>query len=429
MPLVGSIPGLLTGRYAFLERARDSCGGIFELDLGLSSVTVICDPYLAEEVLIQRPQHFDKGEAFWEGGREWFGNGLILSEGEHWRRQRRLMNPGFRRERIASFEATIAATIEEQIHLLEGPATRGQAIDFCSWSSPLIATLAARLLLGSEPDQQVFAAFSEAVSVLFSELLSGMVTRKLPRWIPVPGIARAEAARATIDAIVLELIAERRANPASGGTDLLSMLISATDERGAMSDEDLRDEIVVIYIAGYETTAAALAWMMRLLADVPELVGELQAALDRGEDPGELALLDACVRESLRLYPPALVLPRRAAVDEELGGYRIAAGSSVAVVPWLIQRNPEFWPEPTRFDPSRHLDGPARPRLAWMPFGAGQRTCIGKGLAMMELRAALASVLRRYTPRPAPDCPPAEPRMTPTLSPRNGVWLRLEPRA
>lgn len=428
MPVLGSVPSLLFQRYGFLERARDRCGNIFRVDLGVGEITIVGDPVLAEEVFIQRARHFDKGGEFWEGAREAIGNGLALSEGDLWRRQRRLMNPEFRRERIAGFAATITTTIEQSVRELEPLAARGEPTDISLWTTKLLATLTLRILLGSELDEAKFVAFRDALGVMLDGILSGVVTRKLPGWVPVPGAARFEAARQTADEIVLSLIAERRA---AGGTghDLLSMLLAAADDEGGMSDGQLRDEVVLTYIAGYETTAWALAWGLMVLADEPGLVGELQAELDREQDLRAIPLLDACVREALRLYPSAPLIPRRALVDEQLGGYRISAGTQLIVSPWLVHRNPEIWPEPARFDPYRHLQDTARPRLSWMPFGAGQRICIGKGLAMMEATMAMGMLLRRYTPLPASGRRRSEPRLSSTLSSRDGVWLRLVPRA
>ncbi|MEM9458176.1 MAG: cytochrome P450 [Myxococcota bacterium] len=427
MPVLGSVPSLLLQRYRFLERARERCGNIFRVDLGVGEVTVVGDPILAEEILIRRARHFDKGGEFWEGAREAIGNGLALSEGDLWRRQRRLMNPEFRRERIAGFASTITTTIEQSLPELEPLASGGENTDISLWTSKLLATLTVRILLGSELDEARFVALRDSLGVMLDGILSGVVTRKLPGWVPVPGVARFEAARQTVDEIVLSIIAERRAT-AGTGHDLLSLLLAAVDDEGGMSDQQLRDEVVLAYTAGYETTAWALAWGLMVLGDEPGLVAELQAELDRQPDLRAIPLLDACVREALRLYPSAPLIPRRALVDEQLGGHRIAAGTQLMVSPWLIHRNPEIWPEPTRFDPYRHVEGTTRPRLSWMPFGAGQRICIGKGLAMMEATTALGMLLRRYTPLPA-SRRRSEPRLSSTLGSRDGIWLRLAPRA
>lgn len=427
LPLVGSIPALLRERFDFFARARERCGDIFELDLGVQTIVVVADPGAAEEIFVSRSKNFDKGEAFWDGLREAIGNGLALSEGELWRRQRRLMNPEFRRERIAGFRATIDATVDELLDELEQLGAGGATIDISAWTSTLLATLTVRLLFGVGLGPEAFARVRDALAVMLDGALAGIVTRKLPGWVPVPGASQFDEARKILDESILGMIAQRRA-AAEPGKDLLGMLLMATDDDGVMSDQQLRDEVVVAYIAGYETTAWALAWGLMLLAEQPEFVAELQAEVDRHEDLLSIPLLDATVREILRLYPSAPFVPRRAIVDEELLGHPIRAGTTVVVMPWLIHRNPKFWPDPTRFDPRRHLEPSARPRLAWMPFGAGQRVCIGQGLALMEANLALGKLLRRFTPIPGRGHRRSEPRLSTTLSSRDGVWISLKQR-
>lgn len=428
LPLIGSIPLVLRERFGFFQRAFRRCGEIFVLDLGVTEVVVVGDPEAAEQVLVQRSKNFDKGGDFWERGREVIGNGLAISEGELWRRQRRLMNPAFRRERIAGFRATIAATVDEQLAELGRLAAEDRTLEVSSWTGNLLSTLTVRLLIGATVGARDFTGFRDSLQVLLDDSLPAIVTRKLPRWLPIPGAARSALARRHVGELIEKIIAERRA-ASTAGDDLLGMLIAATDEEGVMSDQQLRDEVVITYIAGYETTAWTLAWGLMLLAEHPDLVAALQAAVDEQEDPLRIPLLDATVREILRLYPSAPFLPRRAVVDEELLGYRIPAETTVVVMPWLVHRDARFWPEPSRFDPQRHLDGSTRPRLAWMPFGAGQRLCIGQGLAMMEASMTLAALLRRFTPMPGRGHRRGEPRLSATLSARDGVWIRLKPRA
>jgi cytochrome P450 len=427
LPLVGSVPALLLQRYDFLDRARERCGDIFVLDLGVREIVVVADPIAAEDILVSRSKNFDKGEEFWNGGREAVGNGLVLSEGELWRRQRRLMNPEFRREKLAGFRATIETLVDPMLDELARQSRDGATIDVAAWASNLLATSTVRLLIGTDLDPATFARLRDALVVILDGIMAGIITRKLPRWLPVPGVSRFEAALRTVDEIVARLITERRAAP-NPGQDLLGMLLAATDEDGVMSDQQLRDEVVIIYFAGYETTACALAWGLMLLADHPELVAQLQAEVDAHDDLMAIPLLDNTVREILRLYSPIPFIPRRAVVDEELLGFPIAAETTVTVLPWLIHRNPKLWPDPTRFDPGRHVDASERPRLAWMPFGAGQRVCIGQGLALMEVNLALGHLLRRFTPMPGRGHKRSEPRLSSTLSPRDGVWIRLQAR-
>lgn len=226
----------------------------------------------------------------------------------------------------------------------------------------------------------------------------------------------------------LALIVERRRHPGRYD-DFLGVMVEATDEIGSMSNQQLVDEAMTFYVAGYETTAHTLAWALWLVASHPRIRDELQAELDGGSDDGPL--LRACIQEGLRLYPAAPFVVRYPVADDEIDGLRVSAGMPVVVSPWLIQRNPELWPRPHEFDPRRFMDPELvarRPRLAWIPFGAGQRVCIGKALAMLELEETLRRVLRRFTPTVAEDHPPPKPKLSTTMRSSTGIFLRMQPR-
>lgn len=431
VPVVGSLPHLIFEQLEFLEQAQRSCGSLFEVDVGVARFIMTGDPEVVEDIFVKRVKHWSKGGDFWDGAREMFGNGLPIAEGEHWRRNRRLMNPQFRRERIETLRGIIVTTIDELLDELDrevARATKG-VVDISAWTARLLSTLTIRMLFGTELDSARAEEIREALSVMLDQLLSGMVTRKLPHWLPRPGARRFAEARELFDGTVLELI-DRRRRRQEPGDDLLGLLIAATDEQGALSDQELRDEVMTTYIAGYETTAWALAWTLWQLGKRPAITRAIQAELEHEDDPLKAPLVDATFREGLRLFPSAPILPRRALNDEELRGHPIPEGTIVVVSPWLVHRNPEIWPDPGRFDPQRFLDEEqvaARHRQAWMPFGAGQRTCIGKGLALMEGRIALGELLRRFTPSPAPG-PEPQIRLSTTLRARDGIPIVLEPR-
>jgi cytochrome P450 len=429
--LIGSLPAVIREQLDFFDRAHAECGDIFALDLGVIEVVVVAHPDFVEQVLVKDAQRFDRNGKMWDAVREAFGDGLAMAEGEVWRRQRRLLNPSFRRECIQGFRKTITQTCAELVDELEATvaASPDGVVDIAEWTPKLLSTLTLRLLFGIDFEPATSNRLKQAVSDILDWIILSVVTRSLPSWFPIPGRRRYEAARATLDEVVLALIAERRRSPVEGG-DLLGLLLEAADEKGAMTDTQLRDEVVVTYLAGYETTAWALAWGLWRLTQHPQLVHELQAALDEEPDATKIPLVDATFREILRLYPSAPFVQRRVAEDLELLGYPIRRDTIVFVSPWLVQRHPEFWPDPLRFDPRRFLDEDqvaARHKYAWIPFSAGQRICLGKGLAMMEGTLALGEILRRFTPRPA-DGPPPLPRLSTTLRPRGGIRLRLEPR-
>ncbi len=422
--MIGSLASLLRGQFRFLEQVFADEGAIFELKLGPLTALVVGDAEAADEVLITRADRYDKGGEFWDSARELLGHGIGASEGELWRRQHKLMLPSFRRAAISGYRGMIDETVSSALDAVKVDAP----IEFDQWSNDLLSVLTVRILLGTNLPLEQIREVRESMSALFATVLPEMVLRKLPRWLPRPGRGRLAAARERVDNALMAVIADKRER--GPGEDLLSMLVNATDEAGAMSDEQLRDEAIFIYTAGFETTGASLAWTTLLLAQHPELLAALREELDGDGD--DKPLLRACIQEGLRLYPPGVMVPRRAVADDVLGGFRVKAGTLVLVYSWLIHRDPRWWPSPARFDPARFMDAEAaraRPRLAWSPFGAGQRICLGKGLALLELERALTQLLTRFTPVVVDDGAPPQPRMSTTLKSDKPIRLMLRRRA
>jgi cytochrome P450 len=424
--ILGSIPHFMAGGYEFLDRAHACCGDLFVVDLKVNELVAVASPEAAERVLVSESKNYDKGAEFWELGRDALGNGLALSDGDLWRRQRRLMNPAFRMQRLKGLRQVIEEVVEHKVAELEVLAAEGD-LDISRWTSDVLSTLTGRLLIGSSIPGPDFDRFKDALQILTASAITGFVTKKLPSWLPLPGSAKFQQAKTFVSETVLKIIDERRAS-GRDDNDLLGMLLVATDDDGTMSNDQLRDEVVVTYIAGYETTAWALAWGLRLLARHPEILQEVQDSLRRHRDPLENPVLRCNFMEMLRLYPSAPLLPRRAVVDGVLDGYRIPKDTTVVVLPWLIHRNPRIWDHPLEFDPKRHLDDHDRHRLSWMPFGAGQRLCVGKGLAMMEAQIILDRVLRKFRPATSQKHELVEPKFSATLSSPIGVWVRMLPR-
>ncbi|MCX4242470.1 cytochrome P450 [Paraliomyxa miuraensis] len=424
LPLLGALPGLALRQLEFLEDAFRKHGGIFEIDLALTKLVIVADPRLAEDVLVRNARQYDKSGDFWDSLREGLGQGLPVSSGELWRRQRRLMTPEFRQQRLDDFLPTILQTVGEKLEMLSGD---DGPIDIEAWTHHVIATVTVRVLLGSTLALARVDRLAPSMATLLDHALRGIITRKLPEWMPRPGRKHFLKARRAVDDDVMSIIAECRESPGEGH-DLLRLLIAATDEDGSMSDQQLRDEIVAMFIGGYETTGSTLAWTLWLLAEHPRILAELQAELDENPESFDSPLLDACMREGLRLYPPGPLIPRVAVDDTKIGKYAIKAGSHVMVAPWLIHRDAAEWEHPLSFDPGRFFSTKSgRHRLAWCPFGAGQRTCIGKELAMMELRCSLATILRRFSIQPVEGRQP-KVRLSSTIRSRSGIMLRLHSR-
>jgi cytochrome P450 len=262
----------------------------------------------------------------------------------------------------------------------------------------------------------------------------------LPRWVPTPENLRFRAARRALDSVVLSLIAERRRAGSDRG-DLLSMLLSARDEDTGegLSDQQIRDEMMTLLLAGHETTALALSWTMHLLAQHPEVRNALEAEVDQVlgdrratvDDLGRLPYARAVIEESMRLYPPAWIITRSAERDDRIGGYDIPAGSIVVVSPYVTHHDPALWPDPDTFDPRRFAPAAAHkeslPRYAYFPFGGGPHLCIGAGFAMMEATILIAALTQALRLEPAPGHP-VSPEALVTLRPRTGLWMTVKTR-
>jgi cytochrome P450 len=257
--------------------------------------------------------------------------------------------------------------------------------------------------------------------------------------LPLPSTRRFERARGRLDATIARLIAERRKNPRDR-TDLLTLLILAQDtegDGGGMSDAQLRDEAMTIFLAGHETTANALTWTWHLLSQNPDVEARLHEELDRvldGRPPGfadlpRLRYTEMVLSESMRLYPPAWIVGRRAIVEHDLGGYRIPVGSILLLSQWITHRDARFFPDPLRFDPLRFTPEAqgARPKFAYFPFGGGPRVCIGEGFAWMEGVLLLATIARRWRLSRTGGTPVTPTAMI-TLRPKGGLLMRVEPR-
>ena len=436
VPLLGSLPWLLSDRrFEFLcDNARD-LGGLYCLDLGTIRTFVVTHPELASHVFVSNAQAYEKGGGFWAAVRELMGNGLPVSDGELWRRQRRMLQPEFNQERIERQTEMIGDIIDEfLVDLQRGPKIR----DIQAWTTELVSSIVLRTLFSTSIDYEAFARVHAGMEIVANQLLLGIATHSLPHWVPLPGRRAFLDAVATTDEIVMGIIAERRRSGVHG-QDLLGRMLDLVDDetQQSMSDRQLRDEAVALYVAGYETTASAIAFVLWKLAERPHFVEKLREELARNEvgerptgaDLNELKLLNQFVYESLRILPPIPVIPRQARVDDELAGQHIPAGSMVLIDMIGLHHNPTVWPDPSRFDPSRFEPENAakRHRMAWMPFGIGQRMCLGKAVAMLEAKLVVAMLCRRFDLKMIASRPP-KLQLKASLRTKDGIWVELEPR-
>lgn len=438
-PVVGALPGLIKGQFDFLESARRRHGDVYELDLGFTQATVLCHPRHAQHILLDNARNYTKGGPLWDSIRTFLGNGLPVSEGEFWKRQRRMMQPAFHHQRLAALTGRMVEAIDECLEGWEPAARSGEPLDVAQAFVRMTMHVLVRTVFGGSVEPAEAQQVGRSLTYIIDYMLQATVTGSLPAWVPVPGRKRYHEELRRVDEIVARVLARGR----QGGQDqatIISLLLDAVDSESGerMTDGQLRDEAVSLFAAGYETTSVAMSWAYHFLTRDPQVAGRLQAEVDQvlGQRAPGLEDLDALgytrgvLQEALRLYSPTYWLPRTAVEDDTVDGYHVPAGRMVGVLSHLLHRHPEVWSEPSKFDPERYTPerSEGRHKLAWVPFGAGQRQCIGKEFALMEGQLILARIAQRYQVSAVPGRE-ARLHLGTTLRAKNGVWVSLAPRA
>src|SRR5438067_13172390 len=386
-------------------------------------------PDLIEEVLVGHPRRYYKGRVL-RANRHVFGEGLLTSEGDFWLRQRRLVQPAFHRARIAAY----AETMVEYAQRVMESWRAGEERDAHQEMMRLTLEIVAKTLFDADVARDA-QDVGKSLELLLELGANFRRTLFVPHWVPTPTNLRIKREIAFIESILYRIIAERRASGRDTG-DLLSMLLRAQDEDGSrMTDKQLRDETITLFLAGHETTASSLSWTWWLLAQNPVGEARLHAELDQVlggrtpslEDFPRLRYTANVITESMRLYPPAWGLARVAIEDHELGGYPVKKGMGVAMAQWVIHRDPRWYDAPEEFRPERWEGDFIKkiPRFAYFPFGGGPRLCIGNNFALMEATLILATVAQKYRLRLVPNHP-VVPLASITLRPRHGVRVLLE---
>ena len=399
-------------------------GDVVRVDVPGSAAYLLNHPDLVHEVLVVEHRAFHKGPTI-RAAKMLLGESLLTSEEETHRRQRRLIQPMFHHERIASYAASMVRFAERAADRWDGH----QELDLQAEMSALTLVVVGDTLFGADIDERQSATVRRALTDtlgMFDRVYSPLF-RLLVR-LPSPTMRRYRRVESDLNRVIAEMIAERRAAGATGD-DLLSLLLRASEDGQGMSDGQVRDEALTLFLAGHETTAIALTWTWWLLSQNPDAEARLHEELDRTlgerppriEDLASLPYTQAVVSESIRLRPPAWAIGRTAVADLSAGGFPIAAGSIVVVSPWLLHHDARWWPEPEVFRPERWLaDDPERPRYAFIPFGGGPRVCIGEPFARMEAAMLLASIARRWRFTSTSGHPPEIQAMI-TLRPRGGM--------
>ncbi|MGH9502391.1 MAG: cytochrome P450 [Terriglobales bacterium] len=427
--LIGNLPLFAADALTIYTRWAREYGDIFYYRAAWMDVYFLNHPALIESVLVSQSQNFAKDKVI-QNSRWFLGEGLLTSEGPGWLRQRRLSQPAFHRERMASYGRTMSAYAEDMLAVWQDAEVR----DIHQEMMQLTMRIVAKVLFSVEVKADA-ERVARALNILMRHTSGGrMILPPVLRHVPVPAMMRVKRAVRELDEIVDRIIRQRRASGEDTG-DLLSMLIAARDEDGSgMNDRQLRDEILTFLLAGHETTAVSLSWTWYLLSEHPEVQQKLHQELGQTlggrtpqlEDLARLPYTDKVVKESMRLYPPAWSLARTVAKETEIAGYRLPVGANVVLSPWILHRDPRFFDQPEHFNPDRWTAELMQklPRFAYFPFGGGPRLCIGASFAVMEANLLLAAIAQRFQLRLVPGHPVATlPSIT--LRPKHGMRMTL----
>jgi cytochrome P450 len=400
---VGSLLELRRDPLSFMTRVAREYGDVARVRIGLANAYLVSHPEYVKEVLVTQQHSFKKGLGL-EWAKSLLGEGLLTTYGGFHRRQRRLMQPSFHRQRIQAYGEIMVHYAEQRRDHWQP----GQEIGLHEEMSALTMAIVAKALFGVEVEGESREIGEALTTVLEFFPRFSLPFARLLQLLPLPGNRRFARAQSRLDETVYRLIEEGRRSGEDRG-DLLSMLLAARDEEGdggGMTDRQLRDEVMTLFLAGHETTASALTWTFYLLSLNPEaearLLAELDAVLsDRPptvDDLPRLRYTEGVFAESLRLYPPAWAIDFRALNDVVIGPYRIEKDAYVATAQWVVHRDPRFWPDPERFDPDRWTPEAraARPKFAYFPYGAGSRQCIAESFAGMEGVLTLATIAQRW---------------------------------
>jgi cytochrome P450 len=434
LPIVGNMfePRGDAIRY-FTKCIREYGDIVFLRFLGVP-MCLVNRPDCIESVLVTQHNNFEKSKDY-RALRRVLGNGLLTSEGVFWRRQRKLVQPAFHQGRIAAYAEVMVAYTERMVASWK----HGQGLDVHEAMMRLTLDIVAKTLFDTDVSREaedVGAALQVLMSKFFRQAGFALL---LPSFIPIPTTRRLQRAVGQLDKVIYEIIRRRRTSGQTSG-DLLSVLLRAQDDEGlGMTDRQLHDEIMTLFLAGHETTANALSWTWLLLGQNPgveeKLVEELRRVLSgrspTAADLPRLTYTEMILREAMRLYPPVWVIGRRGLAPFRMGEYELPAETNVLMSQIITHRDARYFPEPERFDPDRwKADDPrfvSLPRFAYFPFGGGPRVCIGAGFAMMEAVLLLATIAQRFTLTLVPG-QTIEKLPSVTLRPKRGIRVILHRR-
>ena len=436
--MLRSLPRLRAHPLHYIQDAIDQYSDIVQFRLGGLNAFLINHPSYIQQVLQEKNQNYSKDTFQYNALSAVTGKGLLTSDGAEWLEHRRLMQPAFHRQQIYSFGPSITEATQKMLRGWDRMAASGEIIDIDQAMLRLALEILGKALLGKDLSDGATELTTSVLTVLDHIVSQVKSPPSIPAFIPTPANRRYQTAMRSLDRAVFEIIRDHQAEPTMAPDDLLSRLIRAGEgrDRPILNPRQLRDEVITMLIAGHETVASALTWTCYLLSQNPQAEECVWKELKRvlgGRSPSvdDLPALDYTRRvfdEALRLYPPAWLITRKCIRKDEIGGYRIPAGSLVVIGVSAMHHHPGFWPEPDAFDPDRFTPerSAQRPNFAYLPFGGGPRLCIGKPFALTEAPLILAAIYQRYRLELAAKSP-VEVMPLVTLRPRGGMLMKVIP--
>lgn len=436
-PILGALPELRKNPLEFLVRTAEDYGDVVYLgSAGSRRFLLVRHPDDIERVLKTHHHNYVKGANF-QLLKRLAGEGLFLSEDDVWRRQRKLIQPAFHTSRLEGMVDVVADVARALCRRWRPTAETTGTVELEEEMVRVVLEAAVKTLFGTDLDPGWVEQIHRGVTTAFSFFHDRVWTPGLPLWAPTPSNLRFRRALSQLDAIVFRILEDRR-HSGKRGDDVLSMLLAVRDEDDrAISDRQIRDQVMTLLVAGHESTALTLTWTFYLISRYPLIERRLHRELEEvlaGRPPGfrdlhRLPYLRQVVQESMRLYPAFWVFTRTPVADDVLGGYRVPAGSVILLSCFVTHRDARFWDHPEGVDPDRFSPerSAQRPELAYFPFGGGPRNCIGQRLAELETSVLLATLAQRYSLRLVPGRP-VVPQATLSLRPRGGLPMSLHPR-
>lgn len=436
LPLLGNMFEIQRDPLRFLLKTMHRYGGIVRYYFFKLPIYALNHPDYIKYVLQDNNRNYNKDVFDYNLLKVVLGKGLLTDDGESWLHQRRLIQPAFHRQRIAALGTLMTSETLTMLDHWQAAAEQDKPLDIAVEMMRLTMGIVCKALFSTDVGETA-GAVGEAFTRANRYLTSYMYFPFPPLSVPTPRNRRLMAANATLARVVDNIIRERRQRNEDSG-DLLSMLLHAQDEETGkrMSDQQVHDDVLTLFVAGHETTSNALNWTWYLLSQHPAVEKRLHAELAEalaGRTPGfedlpNLPYTRMVIEESMRLYPPAWGISRKAIADDVIGGYYIPANAYILLLPYTVHRNADFWENPGEFDPERFTPErvAARPRYAYFPFGGGPRMCIGSSFALTEAQLILATVAQRYRLSLVPEHH-VEPEPLVTLRLRHGLMMKLLP--